>query len=94
MNFIEQDGVLPEIPPATPKVEFVWKPNDLYTDLESVMVVARDGDELLWSYEIPPEAGAEMVDIFPDPQGPQPDPSGNEDLVRPRHDEGKKKDKE
>lgn len=35
-------------------MEFIWLANELNTRLEQVLVVARDGDRLLWDYEIEP----------------------------------------
>lgn len=51
MAFMDADGALPGLPPETPKVEIVWMPNEL-NDLGSIFVVARDGDTLIWKYEI------------------------------------------
>jgi hypothetical protein len=52
LAFEEADGQLPWFPVETAKVEFIWLANDINTRLEHVLVVARDGDRLLWDYEI------------------------------------------
>lgn len=78
------DGLFPGLPPETAKVEFIWLSNEINTRLESVLVVARDGDRLLWDYELPPAAaGAGTVVAFPEPPAPPPT-SGNEDLIKPK----------
>jgi hypothetical protein len=52
LAFIEADGILPGLPPETAKVEFVWLPNEIWTAVDRVLVVARDGDRLIWEYDI------------------------------------------
>lgn len=52
LAFIEADAQLPGEMPDTMKVEIIWLPTELWTDLEQVLVIARDGDRLLWEYEI------------------------------------------
>jgi hypothetical protein len=72
MAFECADGILPDMPPETAKVEFIWIANELNTRLEQVLVVARDGDRLIWEYEIEPEADAGLVVPFPSmPEPPQ-----------------------
>ena len=44
------DGFFPGLPAETAKVEFIWLANEINTQLEHVLVVARDGDRLLWDY--------------------------------------------
>jgi hypothetical protein len=80
LAFIEADGVLPGLG-ASGKVEFVWFPNDLWTKLNRVLMVARDGDELLWEYEIDGEAGS-LIELPAAPPSP-PAPDGG-DLVKPK----------
>jgi hypothetical protein len=86
--------MLPGLPPETAKVEFIWIPNDIQTRLEHVLVVARDGDRLLWDYEI--SLGAERTDaVVPLPFAPNdPDLSDNESLVKPKTQTNKKTEKE
>lgn len=80
MTFEDADGLFPGLPPETAKVEFVWRPNEIYTQLEEVLVVARDGKEKIWDYPIAAESGAEVVSL---PSSPSPDPD-IDDLVRPK----------
>ena len=89
------DAVLPGLPPETAKVEFIWLANDINTRLEHVLVVARDGDQLLWEYEIEDLAagGAGTVISFPTPPGPPTQPEGD-DLVTPKVPDVKKPDEQ
>jgi hypothetical protein len=80
------DGIFPGLPPETAKVEFIWVANEINTNLEHVLVVARDGDRLLWDYEIGavPSAGAGTVIPFPMPPPPPPPAADGEDLITPK----------
>jgi hypothetical protein len=84
LAFEDADGELPGFPAETVKVDFIWLANDLNTRLEHVLVVARDGDRLLWEYEIEeePASGSGTVIPFPDPTAPK--PSGDDDLITPK----------
>ena len=64
LAFMEADGVLPGMPPECGKVEVIWRPNEISTALECVLVVARDGDRLLWEYEI---GSLHSTDVVPLP---------------------------
>ncbi|RYG95267.1 MAG: hypothetical protein EON58_14535, partial [Alphaproteobacteria bacterium] len=57
MAFMDADRTLPGLPPETAKIELIWQPNAIWTKVERVLVVARDGDRLLWDYEIVADAG-------------------------------------
>lgn len=82
MAFMEADGVLPGMPPETAKVEFIWLPNEIWTQVDSVLVVARDGDVLIWEYEIARPAEGTMPLPFPTrPDSPPPDGG---DLIKPK----------
>jgi hypothetical protein len=84
------DGMLPGLPAETAKVEFIWLANEINTRLEHVLVVARDGDRLLWDYEIgDPAAGSGTIIPFPEPPVP-PTPTSDDDLVKPKAPEVKK----
>jgi hypothetical protein len=72
MAFEDAEGTLPGFPAETAKVEFIWLANDINTRLEHVLVVARDGDRLLWDYEIEQAAGTGIVIPFPGPIAPSP----------------------
>lgn len=92
LAFEEVDGMLPGFPPETAKVEFIWLANDINTRLEHVLVVARDGDQLLWDYEIEEgAAGAGAVTAFPEPPVP-PTPPEDDNLVTPKTPDVKKTD--
>lgn len=83
MAFMDADGVLPGLPPETAKVEIVWLPNDIWTKVDKVLVIARDGDRLIWEYEI--EEAADAADIVPMPLGPTEPPEPEDDgLVTPK----------
>jgi hypothetical protein len=83
MAFMDADGVLPGMAPETAKVEITWLPNDIRTQIETLLVIARDGDELIWDYEI--EDPRESAEIIPMPIRPT-EPLGPEasDLVKPK----------
>lgn len=84
LNFIETEGVLPGMPPETAKVEFVWRSNELNTQLEQVFVVARDNNRLLWQYEIGGSA-ADTGTVIPFPESPEgPTDGADDDLVKPK----------
>jgi hypothetical protein len=94
LAFMDADGILPGMPPETAKVEFIWEANDIRTQLESVRVVARDNDLIIWEYEIDREAGSSgAVVAFPTPPSDDldPDMSG---LVKPKTSKIKKTDTE
>jgi hypothetical protein len=80
------DGFFPGLPAETAKVEFIWLANEINTQLEHVLVVARDGDRLLWDYEIgpAPAAGTGTVIPFPEPPTPPPPAGDGDDLVTPK----------
>lgn len=82
LAFVEADGLLPGLPPETGKVEFIWLPNELMTDLKQVLVIARDGDKLIWEYEIKPSAGS--ATIHPLPSAPDEPDAGAPPLVTPK----------
>jgi hypothetical protein len=81
MSFIDADALLPGMPPETGKVEFVWISNDIQTQLEKVLVIARDGDCLIWEYEIAAEM-AETGEVVPFPHPHRDDT--DDDMVRAR----------
>jgi len=92
MSFMDADGIFPGYPPETGKVEIIWIPNELWTQVERVLVVARDDDTLLWSYEI--RNAGETAQVIPFPQQPPDGPDGGDggDLVKPKNGRTKKKD--
>lgn len=88
------DATFAGLPPETAKVEFIWLANDINTLLEHVLVVARDGERLLWDYEIDDIAGAGSGTVIPFPQPPAPPPPEGDDLVKPKVPEVKKNENE
>jgi len=82
-------GELPGFPPETAWVEFIWQANDLLSRLDYVLVVARDGDQTLWSYQI--EDDAADGSVFPMPTNPPsaPQPHGGA-LITPKKSKIKK----
>jgi hypothetical protein len=71
LNFVEQQQELPGIPNVQ-KVEAVYVLNKLSTQIDRVVIVARDGDVRLWEYVIAPTTTAEVVQL-PLSATPQPD---------------------
>ncbi|MBB5712973.1 hypothetical protein [Sphingomonas xinjiangensis] len=83
MAFMDADRTLPGLPPETAKIELIWEPNAIWTKVERVLVVARDGDRLLWDYEIVADAGkGEITPLAP--TGPSDQPDDASDLVKPK----------
>ncbi|SFB15916.1 hypothetical protein SAMN05421688_3303 [Poseidonocella pacifica] len=52
LDFVSAQGTLPGLPPEAAKVEVLYSSSELGDAIESVLVVARDGDQLLWHYEL------------------------------------------
>lgn len=83
MAFMDADRTLPGLPPETAKIELIWEPNAIWTKVERVLVVARDGDRLLWDYEIVADAGEGEITPFA-PTDPNDQPDDASDLVKPK----------
>lgn len=81
LDFIDPQQSLPGFPPEAAKVEFVWEPNEIGTEVAVVLVVARDGDSVLWSYEIDDVADSGVVVEFPTPAV---EPDDEAPLVTPK----------
>lgn len=62
LDFAEQQHDLPGIPNVH-KIEVVYVLNRLQTQIDRVVVVARDGDDLLWDYVIAPATTAEVISL-------------------------------
>lgn len=60
-NFLNPRLPFKDAPDAS-KVEICWRPNAIGTAPEKIFVTARDGDQMLWQYEMP--GGAEKVFEF------------------------------
>ncbi|KRS16734.1 hypothetical protein XM52_17520 [Roseovarius indicus] len=52
LDFVNPQGTLPGLPPEAEKVEVLYAASEVGDRIESILVVARDGDRLLWHYEI------------------------------------------
>jgi len=67
LDFAEQQHELPGIPNVH-KVEVVYVLNRLQTQVDRVVVVARDGDVRLWDYVVERTGGADVIPmpILPD----------------------------
>lgn len=82
LDFADPQQILPGLPPEAAKVEFIWTPDDIGTEIESVMVVARDGNHVLWSYKIDDAAEDREAGVikFPDLGGSDED----KPLIKPK----------
>jgi hypothetical protein len=79
------DAVFPGLPPETAKVEFIWRANEINTQLKHVLVVARDGDKLLWDYEIGELPAAGLGTVIPFINQPSPPTAhGGDNLITPK----------
>ena len=86
LDFVEVDGCLPGMPPDTAKLEIIWRADELFTDLESVHIVSRDGDNLIWEYSL--DRSDHSGDVIPLPNDPvDPYDEDGSTLVKPRSDE-------
>jgi hypothetical protein len=80
LAFEEADGMIPGTSHETGKVEIIWLPNEIWTDLDRILVVARDGDHLIWEYEIERKAPAAVVMLPTTPS----DPDADGPLITPK----------
>ena len=62
LDFVGQQYELPGIPDVH-KVEVVYQLNFIQTQIDKVVVVARDGDERLWDYVIAPTTTADIIPL-------------------------------
>lgn len=82
LAFIEADRIMPGLPPETAKVEIIWQPNEIWTQVERVLVIARDGDRLIWEYDIDrPEDAAAVIAL---PRFASPSDDDDVPLVKPK----------
>lgn len=92
LDFVNVQSQLPGMPPSAAKVELLYTANEIEDSIERVVVAARDGDELLWHYEIVSGAASDTgVTPFPMPAAPLEDATeASEELVvlrKPQRDE-------
>jgi hypothetical protein len=80
--FCDQADTFPGFEPLD-KIEIVYVLNMYGTEINRVMVQARDGDVRLWAYQIDDTALGTAAPIQPLPSRPTP-PSSADDLVQPR----------
>ncbi|MGB7125836.1 MAG: hypothetical protein WBD42_03280, partial [Methylovirgula sp.] len=68
------------------KVEIVYTVNNLGTEIDKILVQARDGETRLWAYEIDDAAlgGNASITPMPSPVTPPPLAPDASDLVKPR----------
>ncbi|HWJ69142.1 MAG TPA: hypothetical protein VNS79_03720 [Sphingobium sp.] len=84
LAFIDADGVVPGLPPETAKVEIIWLPNEIWTEIDRVLVIARDGDRLIWEYDLGAAKGGAEVILLPTPTPPEPTDDNDMPLVKPK----------
>lgn len=94
IDFVDPQQPLPGLPPEASKVEFTWASNAIGTRIDSVLVVARDGNRAVWSYEIGEAEGAAVIDMPFDRPSAGAGTAGD-DLVAPKQkpDEGTGEDR-
>jgi hypothetical protein len=62
LDFIGQQFEIPGIPDVH-KIEVVYLLNSMQTQVDKVVVVARDGDDRLWDYAIIPTTTADVIQL-------------------------------
>nr|WP_181375209.1 hypothetical protein [Polaromonas sp. H1N]AWD72194.1 hypothetical protein pH1NP1_p017 [Polaromonas sp. H1N] len=62
LNFVDQQQNLFGLPDLH-KVELVYRLNRLQTQIDEIVIAARDGNMCLWSYMLTPEMTAEIVPL-------------------------------
>lgn len=62
--FENANEVIPGLPPEITKVDVIWRPNELWTEIEQVLLVSRNGDEIVWDYQIETPAAKMDGSIF------------------------------
>jgi hypothetical protein len=81
LAFVDPQMNLPGIPEELAKVEVLYSLNALETQINSVTVVARNGDRELWSYVIEDRRGGT---VLPLPLAPAPSPAEPDVVVVPK----------
>lgn len=81
LAFEEADQRFPGFPAETPKVELIWVPNDIWTKVDQLLIVARDGEKLIWQYDIPVAEGTGVAPLPPKTPAPHETES---DLIKPK----------
>jgi hypothetical protein len=91
LAFIEPEAPLIELPDVA-RVDIAYIVNPLQTLIQSLLVVARDGDRALWSYSIYPRVEDSKITTLPVQPKPPAAPDNVIQLPSPKPKE--KKDKE
>lgn len=82
LDFVSAQGTLPGLPPAAAKVELLYSATEIGDDIETVLVVSRDGDQLLWHYEL--DETVDETSVVPLFSAAPNDDTDNDELVKPR----------
>lgn len=82
LDFVCVQNALPGLPPEAAKVEILYSATDIEDGIDRIVVAARDGDSLLWHYDL--DSGATLGEViqFPDPLPPSDD--DGEQIIKPR----------
>ena len=92
LDFVSVQSALPGLPPEAAKVEILYSATDIEDGIESVIVAARDGESLLWHYEL--GDGEALGEVIEFPQtAPATDDDG-EEIVKLRDRSDQKSDTE
>ena len=75
------------------RVDVAYVLNDLETLIREIVVVARDEDRIIWSYQIYPTAAAEGESLTPLPVSPRSPPSADSTMRIPGADREEKQNK-
>ncbi len=83
LAFVDPQQDLPGMPSEAVKVEVLYETNVIGNEIEKVLVVARDGNRLLWFYEIGDDADSATGTVIPMPLAPAPD-DDDMPMVKPK----------
>jgi len=70
INFVEAQNIFPGLPPSAAKVKFLFSADAIEGGIDRVVVAARDGDTLLWHYDLDDIAESNGTVPFPTPIAP------------------------
>ena len=82
LDFVRAQNALPGLPPEAAKVEILYSSTEIEDGIDRVVVVARDGDDLLWHYEL--DDGGALGEIIPFPEPLPPSDDDGEKIIKPR----------
>lgn len=92
LDFVCAQNCLPGLPPEAAKVEILYSATDIEDGINRVVIAARDGDSLRWSYDLNDEATLDGLVQFPSPVSPSDD--DGEEIIKTRVQSDEKKDSE